>query len=69
MVDFEYFAGRPGTGPTFLMMPGSYVSTEWQLDAAAATNAAADGGLSGSGSATGAYERPPIRAAAAGGRS
>jgi protease-4 len=69
MVDFEYFAGRPGTGPTFLMMPGSYVSTEWQLDAAAATNAAADGGVSGSASAPGAYGQRPIRAAAAGGRS
>ena len=34
MVDFEYFAGEPGTGPTFLMMPGAYVSTEWQLSAA-----------------------------------
>ena len=36
MVDFEYFAGEPGSGPTFLMMPGSYVSSEWRLSAAAA---------------------------------
>ncbi|WP_162562550.1 S49 family peptidase [Salinigranum rubrum] len=31
MVDFEYFAGEPGTGPTFLMMPGSYVGSSWDL--------------------------------------
>jgi protease-4 len=63
MVDFEYFAGTPGTGPTFLMMPGSYVSSEWRYSAAT--------DLTRSGTDTDApasYERPPVRAAAVEGR-
>jgi protease-4 len=42
MVEFEYFAGEPGSGPTFLMMPGSYVSDEWALQASAEAGSATD---------------------------
>jgi protease-4 len=69
MVDFEYFAGEPGTGPTFLMMPGSYVSSEWQLSAAAATSAETQAGGSGTADLSGAHATRPVRAPAAGGRS
>jgi protease-4 len=66
MVEFEYFAGRPGTGPTFLMMPGSYVSSQWQLSPAT-TARATMAGVGTSRAATAAtYETPPIRAAAEG---
>jgi protease-4 len=74
MVDFEYFAGEPGTGPTFLMMPGSYVSADWQLSAAAASASAssaeaeAGAGTSGTADLSGAHGTPPIRAPVAGGR-
>jgi protease-4 len=62
MVDFEYFAGEPGSGPTFLMMSGSYVSNDWQFSSA--TNA--EFGGSGTDART-SYERPPVAAAVAGG--
>jgi protease-4 len=67
MVDFEYFAGEPGTGPTFLMMPGSYVSSSWRFEAATAAGTGTGPGVSGVGGAAGAYE-PPVQAATAGGR-
>jgi hypothetical protein len=63
MVDFEYFAGEPGTGPTFLMMSGSYVSSEWRF------SSATDAKLGGGGTdAPSSYERPPVAAAVEGRR-
>ncbi|WP_152043179.1 S49 family peptidase [Salinigranum salinum] len=68
MVEFEYFAGRPGTGPTFLMMPGSYVSSQWQLSSATTAQATMAGAGTGTsqGATASAFETPPIRAATEG---
>jgi protease-4 len=68
MVDFEYFAGEPGTGPTFLMMPGSYVSSSWDLTTSGTvdTNATAEESVDASaGTLREATTGPPVRAAAA----
>jgi protease-4 len=72
MVDFEYFAGEPGSGPTFLMMPGSYVSSSWTLTTSGDvdTDATASGSVD-AGSVSVRRESttaPPVRAVTAGGR-
>ena len=63
MVSFEYFAGEPGSGPTFLMMPGTYASSQWK------TSAATDAVRGSSETNSMTVNQPmPVRAAAAGGR-
>jgi protease-4 len=70
MVDFGYFAGEPGGGPTFLMMPGSYVSPEWKRGATAVTTrpGTTSSARSANASLVEARDRPPKRAVATGGQ-
>ncbi|WP_136600936.1 S49 family peptidase [Salinigranum halophilum] len=73
MVDFEYFSGAPGTGPTFLMMPGSYVSSSWELGTTGDVDANASASATESVDAAevdrlrAASATPPVRAVTAGG--